>query len=227
VRSVSRSVFLYFPPSTAPVSIIPAQAVEDDTIPLTHPIRTASGILVDKISVAKGTFVWIPIGGMNKSEALWGPDAAKFDPGRWLVSDGESKSAMGRMEEVKGYKHLLTFAHGPRMCLGKNFALLAVKVRLLRLQEPLLSLLTRSDRRSYPFSSATFCSSFLVVRRRRWIAIRRLSCIRRWRVRKVRGFRWSLRGFNRPCVREGSTKVSKQKDMFENVKFQKKMAMLG
>ena len=103
--------------------------MEDDIIPLTHPIRTASGILVDKIFVAKGTFVRIPIAGVNKSEALWGPDAAKFDPGRWLVSDGESKSAIGRKEEVKGYRHLLTFGNGPRTCPGKNFALLEVKVR--------------------------------------------------------------------------------------------------
>ena len=36
---------------------------------------------------------------------------------------------MGRMEEIKGYKHLLTFGNGPRTCLGKNFALLEVKVR--------------------------------------------------------------------------------------------------
>ena len=105
------------------------QAAYDDTIPLTHPIRTASGIPVDKIFVAKGTVVRIPMAGVNKSETLWGPDAAKFDPGRWLASDGESRSSMGRMQEVKGYKHLLTFGNGSRMCLGKNFALLEVKVR--------------------------------------------------------------------------------------------------
>ena len=144
--------------------------MEDDTIPLTHPIRTASGILVDKIFVAKGAFIRIPIAGVNKSETLWGPDAAKFDPGRWLVSDGESKSTMtGRMEEIKGYKHLLTFGNGPRMCIGKNFALLEIKVscRCLLLQGPLLSLLTRSGRRSYPSLSATFRSSSLMARRRR------------------------------------------------------------
>ena len=110
-------------------SIISGQAVEDDTIPLTHPIRTASGTLVNEIFVAKGTTVRIPIAGINKSEALWGPDAAKFDPGRWLISEGEDRSPVGRMEEVKGHKHILTFGNGPRTCLGKNFALLEIKVR--------------------------------------------------------------------------------------------------
>jgi len=110
-------------------AFIPGQAIQDDTIPLTHPIRTASGNFVDKIFVTKGTFLRIPIAGVNRSEALWGPDAAKFDPGRWLVSNGETKSAMGRMEEVKGYRNLLTFGNGSRTCLGKNFALLEFKVR--------------------------------------------------------------------------------------------------
>ena len=74
---------------------------------------------------------------MNKSETLWGLDAAKFDPGRWLASDDESRSPIGRMEEIKGYKHLLTFVNGPRACLGKNFALLEVKVRCRCLAPPI------------------------------------------------------------------------------------------
>ena len=127
-------------------AIISDQANEDDTIPLTHPIRTASGILVNEIFVAKGTFVRIPIAGVNKSETLWGPDAAKFNPSRWLLSDDESRSAMGKLEEIKGYKHILTFGSGPRTCLGKNFALLEVKVRccclIFSFQGPLLSVLT-------------------------------------------------------------------------------------
>ena len=107
------------------------QATEDDTIPLAHPVRDASGKFVDRIFVAKGTSVRVPVAGVNRSEALWGADAGTFDPGRWLVSDDdESKSGMDRKEEVQGYRHLLTFAHGPKTCLGKNFALLELKVCL-------------------------------------------------------------------------------------------------
>ena len=103
--------------------------MEDDTVPLAHPVRDASGRFVDRIFVAKGTSVRVPVAGVNRSEALWGADAGTFDPGRWLVSDDdESKSGMDRIEEVQGYRHLLTFAHGPRTCLGKNFALLELKV---------------------------------------------------------------------------------------------------
>ena len=72
----------------------------------------------------------IPIAGINRSEALWGPDAGTFDPARWLVSEGEGAPHVNSKKgEVLGYRNLLTFAFGPRMCLGRNFALAEFKVR--------------------------------------------------------------------------------------------------
>jgi len=103
------------------------QANEDDTIPLTEPIQTASGEMIDSLFVKKGTFIRIPIGGVNISEQIWGPDAATFEPNRWLVGSDSEKE--GRKEEVKGYRHLLSFIHGPRMCPGRNFAVTEVKVK--------------------------------------------------------------------------------------------------
>ena len=100
------------------------QVNADDTLRLTHPILTASGELVDRIFVAKGTLIRIPIVGINRSEALWGTDADKFDPNRWLDSNHEG----GRWTEIQGYKHLLTFGNGPRMCVGRNFAINEIKV---------------------------------------------------------------------------------------------------
>ena len=111
-------------------------AQEDNVLPLTNPIRTASGELVDSIFVAKGSAVRVSIAGMNKFETLWGEDAAKFDPERWLgpSADGagvsRTENLKGRAAEIQGYKHLLTFAYGPRMCLGRNFALTEVKTVL-------------------------------------------------------------------------------------------------
>jgi hypothetical protein len=116
------------------------QAQEDNVLPLTNPIHTASGELVDSIFVAKGSAVRITIAGMNKFETLWGEDAAKFNPDRWLEpsADGsgmsKTENLKGRAAEIQGYKHLLTFAYGPRMCLGRNFALTEVKVCLLLLR---------------------------------------------------------------------------------------------
>ncbi|KAI6015834.1 cytochrome P450, partial [Pisolithus microcarpus] len=55
---------------------------------------------------------------MNRSEAIWGPDAKVFKPERWLEPDGITKKA----QEVKGHGHVLTFSDGPRTCIGKLFA---------------------------------------------------------------------------------------------------------
>ena len=126
------------------------KAHEDDVVPLSHPILAASGELVDSIFVARGTALRIPIAGVNRSEALWGEGANEFDPTRWLrsgsedaiVEDGVSKDpVVGRAAEIHGYKHLLTFANGPRACLGRGFALVEFKVRRL---PSLLSCLTFS-----------------------------------------------------------------------------------
>ena len=97
----------------------------NDTLPLTHPVHTASGELVDSIFVAKGTIIRIPTEGVNRSEVLWGGDADKFDPKRWLDSNHDKR---GRWTEIEGYKHLLTFGNGPRKCVGRNFAISEMKV---------------------------------------------------------------------------------------------------
>ena len=102
-----------------------SQVNVEDTLPLTQPVRTASGEDVTSIFVAKGQVVRIPVIAINMSEELWGNDAGTFDPKRWLVNEGGGC----RSAEIQGYKHLLTFANGPRMCLGRNFAVTEIKVR--------------------------------------------------------------------------------------------------
>jgi cytochrome P450 len=100
------------------------QAAADDVIPLSEPVCTASGTMTESISVAKGTFITIPIAAINRSSVIWGPDAKQFKPDRWLVEDGIS----GKAKEVQGHRHLLTFVDGPRTCLGKDFATAEFKV---------------------------------------------------------------------------------------------------
>jgi len=67
--------------------------------------------------------VSIPIRSVNRSERFWGPDAKEFKPERWIGGDMQ-----GDMTKIQGYRHLLSFGDGPRMCLGKPFALAAFKV---------------------------------------------------------------------------------------------------
>ncbi|KAI5998243.1 cytochrome P450 [Pisolithus albus] len=101
-------------------------AVENDIIPVSESVITKSGEVVDSVSVARGTLIGIPISSINKSVSIWGPDAKVFRPERWLTEDGIPKKA----QDIKAYRHLLTFSDGPRTCIGKGFALTEFKVVL-------------------------------------------------------------------------------------------------
>jgi len=80
--------------------------------------------MTESISVTKGTFITIPAATINRSSAIWGPDAKEFKPDRWLAEEGIS----GKAKEVQGHRHLLTFIDGPKTCLGKDFAIIELKV---------------------------------------------------------------------------------------------------
>ena len=66
--------------------------------------------------IPKGTKVVIAPWGINTTTKLWGPDAKKFDPERWL-RPGQA----GTGGAVSNYA-FLTFLHGPRSCIGQQFA---------------------------------------------------------------------------------------------------------
>ncbi|KAJ7872383.1 cytochrome P450, partial [Mycena leptocephala] len=106
-----------------PEEEIVRMAAEDDIIPLSTPIQTAHGESVDAVFVRKGTMVTFPIECINRSTAFWGPDAKEFNPARWLDDSINQHGA----QEIQGYRHLLTFSDGARMCLGKVFALMEFK----------------------------------------------------------------------------------------------------
>lgn len=105
-----------------PVSETLRQAHEDIIIPLSKPITTATGELVSNIFVQKGETVSAPIRWLNRCEEHWGPDAAVFNPNRWL----DDKCPRGA-KEINAHRKLLTFSDGPRICLGKHFALAEFK----------------------------------------------------------------------------------------------------
>ncbi|KIK34015.1 hypothetical protein CY34DRAFT_46505, partial [Suillus luteus UH-Slu-Lm8-n1] len=109
-----------------PVGEFTRLAVTDDVIPLSESVRTESGDMTDSISIARGTLITISIAAINRSSAIWGPDAKEFKPDRWLTEDGIG----GKAKEVQGHRHLLTFVDGPRTCLGKDFAIAEFKTVL-------------------------------------------------------------------------------------------------
>ncbi|KIJ57446.1 hypothetical protein HYDPIDRAFT_104231, partial [Hydnomerulius pinastri MD-312] len=109
-------------------------AVEDDVIPLSEPVRIKSGKLVDSLSIVGGTLLAISILSINRSTAIWGPDAKAFRPSGWLEDETGQDGIPTKAKEVQGHRHLLTFVNGPRTCLGKSFALAEFKVHVQLLQ---------------------------------------------------------------------------------------------
>lgn len=124
VPSVVGFAHLY-PLPTQKLIVCIKQAAYDDVIPLGEPIVTATGETVSELVIAKGTAVQCSVFQLNLSEELWGPDSREFKPERWL-----DDQLLPGAKSIQGYHHILTFADGPRFCLGRNFALANFKVRL-------------------------------------------------------------------------------------------------
>ncbi|KAG8214366.1 cytochrome P450 [Butyriboletus roseoflavus] len=113
-----------------PVVEITRIAIEDDVIPLSEPVRTKTGQLVDSLTIAKDTLITVSMESMNRSAAMWGEDAKMFRPSRWLEDAHGQDGIPAKAKEIQGHRHLLTFVDGPRTCLGKNFAVTEFKAVL-------------------------------------------------------------------------------------------------
>ncbi|KAF2472405.1 cytochrome P450 [Lindgomyces ingoldianus] len=66
--------------------------------------------------VPKETTVIISPWAINTSKALWGDDAREFNPDRWM---GQGRANTGGADSNYA---VTTFLHGPRSCIGKDFA---------------------------------------------------------------------------------------------------------
>ena len=80
-------------------------------LPLGTPIVTASGEVMDRVRIAKGTIITIATASLQRSSAIWGEDAKDFKPERWL---GGGEGFTEKAKELQGHRHLITFADGPR-----------------------------------------------------------------------------------------------------------------
>ena len=98
LNAVCNEVLRYYPsvPATA------RTAIRDTTLAGKHIPKDTTLIVSPRI--------------INRMEALWGEDADKFNPERFM---GPGKANTGGA--VSNYA-LLTFLHGPRSCIGQGFA---------------------------------------------------------------------------------------------------------
>ncbi len=111
--------------SAVPNTIRVARASGD--VPLSKPYPSRKGTsTINSVHIPKGQEVFIPIQAINSDPAIWGPDAADYNPDRWLHLPTNAKQTGLPM-------HLMTFISGPRGCIGNRFALAEFKAMLCHL----------------------------------------------------------------------------------------------
>lgn len=90
------------------------------TVPVT--IRTAiRDTSLGEQHIPQGTEVLISPWVINRSKDFWGPDADAFKPERWINNGQSDEDEDGTPKAGSNY-YFMTFLHGPRSCIGQNFA---------------------------------------------------------------------------------------------------------
>ncbi|KAL1715744.1 cytochrome P450 [Schizophyllum commune] len=103
-------------------------ATQDDVIPLSRPLLDRKGRPVYEVAVRKGQHILVSIAAYQRNKDLYGPDADRFNPERWLKEGYVSQKAGGGI-----YSNLLTFGGGHRACPGWRFAVLELSAFLVEL----------------------------------------------------------------------------------------------
>ncbi|KAL6590962.1 hypothetical protein ACP70R_050144 [Stipagrostis hirtigluma subsp. patula] len=82
--------------------------VDDDVMPSGHEVRSGDAVLISLYA-------------LGRMETVWGKDCSEYRPERWISEDGT------KLRYVPSHK-FLAFNSGPRMCLGKDIAIMQMKL---------------------------------------------------------------------------------------------------
>ncbi|XP_024014684.1 alkane hydroxylase MAH1 [Eutrema salsugineum] len=86
--------------------------VKPDVLPSGHKVKSNTKIMI---------FIYA----LGRMKAVWGEDAVKFKPERWISEAGE-------LRQEPSYK-FLSFNAGPRACIGKNLAMNMMKTVIVEI----------------------------------------------------------------------------------------------
>ncbi|KAK8440507.1 hypothetical protein ACI3LY_003996 [Candidozyma auris] len=95
--------------------------------PSSYEVHTSNG----PVSLPKGTTVSCQAYSYHRKEDIF-PHPDRWIPERWLPQPGETEAAF-KIRKTHMSKHLLHFGKGIRMCLGKDLALIDIKLALANL----------------------------------------------------------------------------------------------
>jgi cytochrome P450 len=107
----------------------------NDSTATGFPREATSDLTIDGVWIPKGTTVDIVGSVSHLSPLIWGEDVDRFDPSRW-----------DRLTSIQSRPYVFeAFSHGPRICIGRQFAMLESKAviielisrfRFLKLEQP-------------------------------------------------------------------------------------------
>ncbi|KAJ6561567.1 cytochrome P450 [Mycena vulgaris] len=101
-----------------------------DIIPLSEPITNSRGESISQIEVGPGVPVLVSTCAYNRLPSVWGPDAGKWNPGRFMNPDLKNNQV-----PIGLHANLLTFSGGPSGCIGFRFALLEMQSTIVEIVE--------------------------------------------------------------------------------------------
>ncbi|KIJ55998.1 hypothetical protein M422DRAFT_138272, partial [Sphaerobolus stellatus SS14] len=113
------------------VANLSREATRDDVIPLQFPQKTKYNDTVTSIPVSKGQYIILSLFAYNRLTQVWGPDADKWKPERFL--SGSLKESQKVNVGVIG--NVMSFSSGLRSCVGWRFAVLEMQAILMELIE--------------------------------------------------------------------------------------------
>ncbi|CAM8988748.1 unnamed protein product [Rhodiola kirilowii] len=85
-------------------------AIKPDTLPSGHLVK-------------KGTKILVSVYSQGRMEKIWGADCLEFNPERWISDKGEIVQV--------GSNKFTAFGAGPRFCIGKDVALMEMKMAIV------------------------------------------------------------------------------------------------
>lgn len=75
LNAVVQETLRFYPPAHSTIRV----AVKDDVIPISCPIKLRDGTDMHEVPIRKGSYVHIPIEGLNMSKDIWGESALRFE----------------------------------------------------------------------------------------------------------------------------------------------------
>lgn len=95
----------------SPVPETLREATADTVLPLSKPVTTRDGKILEALPIRKGTFIVEPFLSVHTDKAIWGEDALEFNPDRYDRPNCPSAKVPG------SYGNLLSFNGGARNCM--------------------------------------------------------------------------------------------------------------